>query len=287
MGYAALPDGSCAVRGGAHPRRRRRCRRGAAALSRGRGHGQHSRAHGQRDVVGVRRLPRPALERARPDEGRDPLRPARLARRVRRARDVDDVEVRTPTAALRRRERRSALQPARDVLRRAPAHDAALHDRAPARDRPGEGHPRPGHGHERADHGLDDGHVLDADRLRGSGDRDRQADRDRWLGLPQRGDRGGRRHGHGPCVPAARLEAGRAGLRRPGVRQRRSTRSAATSRSSTISSASTRRTRSSPGSSTGGRRSPTRGGGGRFAARRWSARSCARSGRGFVSRSRS
>ena len=48
-----------------------------------------------------------------------------------------------------------------------------------------------------------------------------QADLDRRLGLPQRGDRRGRRDGHRPCVPAARLEAGRAGLRRPGVRQRR------------------------------------------------------------------
>ena len=49
---------------------------------------------------------------------------------------------------------------------------------------PEEGHSCSGHGHERADDGLDDGHVLDADRVRGAGGRDREADLDRRLGLP-------------------------------------------------------------------------------------------------------
>ena len=62
-------------------------------------------------------------------------------------------------------------------------------------DRPAEGHPRAGHGHERADDGVDDGHVLDAGRLRRAGDRHGQADLDRRLRLPARGDRRRRRDG--------------------------------------------------------------------------------------------
>ncbi len=116
--------------------------------------------------------------RARADEGRHPLRPARLARRVRGARDVDDVEVRAPATAVRRREGRRALQSARAVRRRARAADAPLH--APSCVRvigPQERHSRAGHGDERADDGVDDGHVLDAAGPRRAGDRDGQADR--------------------------------------------------------------------------------------------------------------
>ena len=184
MGYAALSDASGAVRGGAHARRRRR---GAAERLRYPERAVMVSVPVRMDdgtLVRLPGLPRSALERARADEGRDPLRPARLARRVRRARDVDDVEVRAPASAVRRRQGRRALQPACDVQRRARAADAAVHDRAAAGDRAGEGHPRSGHGHERADHGLDHGHVLDAGRLRGAGDRDRQADLDRRLALP-------------------------------------------------------------------------------------------------------
>ena len=126
-------------------------------------------------------VPRAALDRARADEGRHPLRPARLARRVRRARDVDDLEVRAPATAVRRRQGRCPLQPARHVHRRDRAADASLHRRAGARHRPEGGHPRPGHGHERADDGLDDGHLLDADRPCRAGDRDGQADLHRRL----------------------------------------------------------------------------------------------------------
>ena len=61
------------------------------------------------------RVPRAALDGARPDEGWHPLRPARLARRVRGARDVDDLEVRAAAPAVRRREGRRPLQPARHV----------------------------------------------------------------------------------------------------------------------------------------------------------------------------
>ena len=58
----------------------------------------------------LRRLPRAALDRARADEGRHPLRPGGLARRVRRAREVDDVEVRAAAPAVRRREGRHPLR---------------------------------------------------------------------------------------------------------------------------------------------------------------------------------
>ena len=219
MGHAPLPHRRRAVRGGAHSCRRRRRGGRASALSRARRHGQRPGPDGRRDLDDLPGLPRAPLERGRPDEGRHPLRPACLARRVRCARDVDDVEVRVAPAPVRRREGRRALQPARDVPGRAPAADAALHDRAAARDRPGEGHPGAGHGDERADDGLDDGHVLDAGRLRRARGRDRQADLDRRLGLPERGDRGRRRDGDRAGVPPARLGARGAAVRRPGVRQ--------------------------------------------------------------------
>ena len=65
------------------------------------------------------------------------------------------------------------------------------------------------HGHRRADDGLDDGHVLDAGRSRRPGDRHGQADLDRRLRLPRRGDRRRRGDGDRAGVPAARLEPGR------------------------------------------------------------------------------
>ena len=58
---------------------------------------------------------------------------ARLARRVRGAGDVDDVEVRAPAAALRRREGRHALRPARALAAGAPGGHPPLHRRAAAR----------------------------------------------------------------------------------------------------------------------------------------------------------
>ena len=88
------------------------------------------------------RVPCAALDGARADEGRHPLRPARLAGRVRGAGDVDDLEMRPPPTAVRRRERRRSLQPARHVRRRDRAADASLHLRAGARDRPKEDIPR-------------------------------------------------------------------------------------------------------------------------------------------------
>ena len=69
---------------------------------------------------------------------------------------------------------------------------------------PDEGHPGAGHGDERADDGLDDGHVLDAGRLRGARGRDREADLDRRLGFPQRSDRRRRRDGDRARLPEAR-----------------------------------------------------------------------------------
>ena len=87
----------------------------------------------RREPPRLPRLPRAALQRARPDEGRHPLRRQRHARRVRGARDVDDLEVLAAPAAVRRREGRRALQPARAELRgRAAAAHAPLHDRAAA-----------------------------------------------------------------------------------------------------------------------------------------------------------
>ena len=158
---------------------------------------------------------------ARAHEGRHPLRRPRLARRVRGARDVDDVEVRPAPAALRRREGRRPLQPARAVADRDRATHAPLTTELLRDHRARRGHPRPRHGHERADDGLDHGHVLDAGRLRRARDRHGQADLGRRLGRPERGDRRRRRDGGRARVPAPRLEPRRPALRRAGLRERR------------------------------------------------------------------
>ena len=186
-----------------------------------RGHRRRAAAPRRRDDGDLRRLPRAALDRARPDEGRHPLRPGGVARRVRGARDVDDVEVRAAAAAVRRREGRHPLRPARADAARARAPHAPLHVGARARDRPADRHPGAGHGDERADDGVDDGHVLDADGPRRAGGRHRQADLRRRLDLPPRGDGRRRRDDRRARVPSARLEARHAALRRPGLRQRR------------------------------------------------------------------
>ena len=115
---------------------------------------------------------------------------------------------------------------ARALPRRDRAPDAALHVGAAALHRAAGGHPGSGHGHERADDGLDDGHVLDAARLRGARDRDREADLDRRLRVPARGDGRRRRHGHRARLHPARLA--------------RSPSSAASSRASGTSGASPR-----------------------------------------------
>ena len=185
----------------------------------------HPRPPGRRTPRRLSRLPRPALEHHRADEGRHPLRPRGHARRVRCARDVDDVEVLAAPASVRRREGRRSLRSEEHVARRARAADAALHLGAPADHRAEGGHPSAGHGDERADDGVDDGHVLDAERLRRAGDRDREADLDRRLRLPAGGDRSGRRHGDRARVRPSGMDACRPALRRAGVRQRRGRRS--------------------------------------------------------------
>ena len=154
-------------------------------------------------------------------------------------------------AAARTAARRAACAATpRDLSRqRADAHHAALHGRAGAVHRPAARHPGARHGDERADDGVDDGHVLDAEGLRGAGDRHRQADLDRRLGLPARGDRRRRRDGDRARVRAARLGPRRAALRRAGLRQRRRDRrdraarqaARASSRSPTSRAACTRR----------------------------------------------
>ena len=149
--------------------------------SRARADPDAARADGRRLVRVVPGLPRAALVGARPDEGRHPLRRRRRPRRVRRARDVDDLEVRAPAPAVRRREGRRALQRRARCPRRARARHAPLHRRARAVHRAAARHPGARHGDERADDGVDDGHVLDAEGLRRAGDRHGQADLDRRL----------------------------------------------------------------------------------------------------------
>ena len=217
--HAALPDGDRAVRPGGPVRRRRRRRRRAASPSRAldhRGVPDQARRRKARRAPG---LPGPALERPRPHQGRRALRPRGHPRRVRGARGLDDVEMRAAPAALRRREGRRALRSACAEPHRARAPHPAIHVGAAPVHRAAGGHPRAGHGDERADDGLDDGHLLDAARPRGAGDRHGQADRDRRQRVPPRGDGRGGRDGRGARVRTARLEARGAAVRRPGIRQ--------------------------------------------------------------------
>ena len=72
---------------------------------------------------------------------------------------------------------------------------------------PQEDIPAPDVGHRRADDGLDDGHVLDAERVCRHRGRDGEADLDRRLRVQGGGDRRRRRHVHGARVPAARPAA--------------------------------------------------------------------------------
>ncbi len=123
--------------------------------------------------------------------------------------------------AVRRCEGRCSLRSAKPLARRARATHAPLHLRAPADHRPAGGHPGAGHGDERADDGVDDGHVLDAARLRGAGDRHREADLDRRLRVSSGGDRRRSRHGGRAGLRPTRLDARRSALRRPGLRERR------------------------------------------------------------------
>ena len=180
-----------------------------------------SGADGRRDGTDVPGLPGAALVGARADEGRHPLRPRRQPRRVCGARDVDDLEVRAPPPALRRREGRRALRPALALGARARPADPSIHRRPRPVHRLEAGHSGTGHGDERADDGLDDGHLLGARRPRRARDRDRQAALDRRLRLPARGDGRRGRDGDRACVRPSRLGARAASLRRPGLRQRR------------------------------------------------------------------
>ena len=106
-------------------RRPARAPHGAAPLARRQLPGAPRRRRGP----GVHGLPRPAHARHGPDEGRHPPRARRLARRVRGARDVDDLQVRAPRPAVRRREGRRALRPEPALRRRDRAPHAPLHGR--------------------------------------------------------------------------------------------------------------------------------------------------------------
>ena len=99
VGNPALPHGARPVRAGPAVRRRRGVRGRAAALPGALARRQRPGQARLGQVDGLPGLPRPALDRARPDEGRRPLRRRGVARRVRGARDVDDLEVRAAAAA--------------------------------------------------------------------------------------------------------------------------------------------------------------------------------------------
>ena len=120
VGHAALPAGAHAARARAPAGRDPRLRRRAAALPGARRDPRRCRSGST--TAPSRSFPAyrvqhssvlgPTKGGVRYDDGGRP-------RRVRGARDVDDLEVRAPAPALRRREGRRALQPARALARRA------------------------------------------------------------------------------------------------------------------------------------------------------------------------
>ena len=143
------------------------------ALSHPRNHRAHSGADGQRPSRSLHRLPRAALHRPRPGQGRHPLRARRHARRSARPGQLDDLEVRRGQHSLRRRQGRRHLRSPQDVAGRTGAHDPPLHRRTDRIHRPGKRRSRARHEHQRADHGLDHGHLLHAH----APDRDRRGHR--------------------------------------------------------------------------------------------------------------
>ncbi len=231
MGNATVQPGDHAVRAGASARRGRRRGRRAAALSGAFARCQRSGSARRRTLAGIPGLSRSALERARPDKGRRSLRPGGRSRRVCGVGDVDDLEVRSVAAPLRRSQGRDPLPSPRAVSERAAGAHAPLHVGAPAGAWPPAGHSRAGHGHQRADDGVDDGHLLNAGRVRGAGDRHRQADRAWRLALSPRGHGRRRRDGDRALLREAGNAARRPALRRPGLRQRRRDRSGRAARS--------------------------------------------------------
>ena len=117
VGDAAVRTGCDAAGAGPGARRDPGLRRDPSPPSGACGDPDAAGSPRRRDGRLVSGLPGAALVRARADEGRHPLRRRGRPRRVRGAGDVDDLEVRSPPPAVRRREGRRPLQPARAVVR--------------------------------------------------------------------------------------------------------------------------------------------------------------------------
>ena len=94
-------------------------------------------------------------------QGRHPLPPRRRRRRGEGAGGDDDVQDRDPRPALRRRQGRRAVRPARAVARRARAADPPLHLRDQPAARPRDRHPGARRQHRRPGDGVADGHAVD------------------------------------------------------------------------------------------------------------------------------
>ena len=185
------------------------------------GRGLGAGADGRRVGAGLPGVPRRPQHDAWPGEGRHSLPPCRHPGRGQGARDVDDLEVRSDGAAVRRRQGRRHLRSEAPLARREGAPHASLHERDHQRDRPREGHPGARCRHRLPGDGVDLRHVLDERRSLGAGRRHRQAAGCRRLGRPRRR--------HGPRLallhPHRAAEAGRAAARHPGrdpgLRERR------------------------------------------------------------------
>ena len=187
-------------------------------------------------------VPRAPQRRARPRQGRHPLRLDGLPRRGQGASDVDDVEVRCRERAVRRGQRRGRRRP---EARSAPASCRTLRGATPPRSRRSSGRTRTSLRRtwdERPGDGVDHGHLLDAARATPS---PRSSRASPWPSAAPRAARGDRaRHPlHPRGAPARagrrpRQDGGRAGVRQ---RRRRGGAAAATvpARTSSTSATST------------------------------------------------
>ena len=122
--------------------------------------------HGRWEHQSFPGLPRSTPHRARPDQGRHAVRAFIIDGRNGGAGDVDELEMRAGTIALRRRQGRSGYRSDAIVAQRTGGGLAPLHAGNDPVRRPAHRHHGAGHGHERTDHGLVHGHLFGLHGLR-------------------------------------------------------------------------------------------------------------------------
>ncbi len=110
-------------------------------------------------------LPSPTHRRPRTLQRRNPLPPKRRPSRSYSPSHVDDMEMRSSRHSLRRSQRRSLLQPKRNVPNRTRTLNKTLHKHAPRLHRTPQRRASPRRLHKPSNHGMDNGHLQPLQRL--------------------------------------------------------------------------------------------------------------------------